>query len=343
MNQGWRVEARRGGWLIAICVSLLTVSAAASAAKRPTPLGRGRLAVEQGYNDNVQQKQGPARQSDFFTTVSGFLRWEDPRARRGLRPAEVTLKIHDREYAALRQFSYFEVQPEGAFAITRDADLVLTYLFSPERILFDEDQERPSYTEHAFTGGLRVAFGAANQGRTQFLFAGVWDTFHGTATDRTAFTPGIAADIRYRFAAPWLPGLGVVPRLGVEYGARKARRDNFNRDVVLVTPGLVLALPRGLAWRFQYERSWRLYSVDTARDTLAQRSNPNFEREDRIEQFHQWLTLPVPVGTGVALGLRYRFRAGVFNVPNRKQPDGRLGVRETFDVHELGVEVSYAF
>ncbi len=86
----------------------------------------------------------------------------------------------------------------------------------------------------------------------------------------------------------------------------------------------------------RYERTLRDYTVGAAKDGEG-KHNRNFGRNDDIQQYQTWLTFPLPVLAGLSLGVRYRFREGVFDQPEREPK------KETFDVHEIGLEVSYAF
>jgi hypothetical protein len=304
------------------------------------PVVTGRMAVEQAYNDNVQQHIGAKREGAFITTLGGQLGWKD--LRRTLLPREFDFNVQGHVYDSLSEFDYVELGPEGIYPLLWGTEWYAGYTFSPRRLLFDEDGDQPFYTEHIFTTGLRGKYLSRKQLRTQLLFEVEWDNFRAPNAGRTAFIPGLLWDARYRFALPLGLPIDWTPRVGVEYAEREARRDNYNRHVVSVEPGFDVRFPGGVMLRFRYERDWRDYTVGSAREAGAHGHNNNdFGRHDDIEEYRGWLAIPLPV-EGLALGLRYRYRDGVFDAPNRKQPDGSRGVHEVFDVHEIGLEISYS-
>lgn len=326
-------------WRMAVMLTLAGLVPATTRAKGLE--WHASVAAEEAYNDNVQQHSAPNRDGDFITTLTAAAGWE--KRPRGWLPSEFTLWTQGHTYQHFGAFDYVEIRPEGSYPLLFNTDFVLGYLFSPRRLLFEEEasDSRVFYREHVLTTGLRGKYGTNKQLRTQLLFRGTWDGYFGVDRDRDAWIPALEWDLGYRFPV-WNSGVDFTPRVGVRYAKRYARRDNFDRDAIHVVPGFDLRLPAGIMIRFRYERVRREYTVDAANDASDQRNN-NFMRLDDYEQFHTGLTIPLPFREGLALRPRYRFRHGVFDEPNRKDAQGHSGVQETFDVHETGLEVLYAF
>ncbi len=319
---------------------MLTLAGFVPAASAKGPEWFGSVAVEQAYNDNVQQETAPNEDGDFITTMTAQVGWE--KRKRGVLPSGFTLWTQGHVYLRFDDFNYVEIRPEGTYPLLWNTDFVLGYLYSPRRLLFEEEATaaRVFYREHAITAGVRGKFGGRKQLRTQLLFRGVWDGYFGEDRERDAWIPELVWGVSYRFAL-WDSRLEFSPRVGVEYAKRYARRDNFDRDVVEIVPGFDVRLPGGIAFRFRYQRVWRDYTVGALRDPDNRRNN-NFGREDAYDQFHTWVVIPLPFRAGLTVRPRYRFRQGVFDEPNRKV-NSHVGVREEFAVSETALEIACAF
>jgi len=305
------------------------------------------LAVEQAYNDNVEQQSGPHAPDDFITSFTGVLDWENQRKRSRL-PKELIVPVQGHIYHNIPDADYFEIAPEVGSPLWWQTDLWLGYRFSPRRRLFDEGNGGGPvlYMENAGTAAVRRRFGQRKQLRAELGFDGEWDDYRQGHHGRDSFTPSLVWDLRYRFWSPGDPNLSVTPRFKLEYGRRHAHADNYDRDELTLSPGFDLQFPLGIGVRFRYERSLRDYTVGSLRADDGAR-NSNYQREDDISQYQTWLVVPLSLVTGLAVGARYRFRSGVYDEPNRKQTDATgnttVGVEEQFDVHEVGLEVSYTF
>jgi hypothetical protein len=328
---------RRGaGWVIALAVFAPDVTA--RAADTAGSSWSGAVRVEQAYNDNVEQQEGTARQGDAITSIGAHIGWTNPRRRRP--PAALSLDVTGHVYADLSDFNYVEIQPEAVVPLWWRTDGIIGYRYSPRRLLFDEDGgDEVFYQDHVVTAGLRRKFGARRQWRSELRFEGEWTDYRSPDDERNAFAPGGVWDLRYRFDP--LAGWTLTPRTDVEYAARDARRENYDRNAVEVGPGLQIERPGGPVLRLRYAHTWRDYTVDAPRGAAGR--NNNYRRDDEYDQVQGWIIVPLPHLAGVSLGARYRYRAGVYDEPNRKAPDGSDGVTTEFDVHEVGLEITYAF
>lgn len=300
----------------------------------------GLVAVEQVYNDNIQQRQGRDREADLITRFAGQLGWKS-RPSRPL-PEEMSLTVAGHLYHQYDSFSYFELRPEASYPLWWRLDLLLAYHFSPRRLLFEEEDagRQIFYSEHAYATGIQRKFGKRRRLRARLLFQGLWQNYREPNDGRDSFTPGLLWDARYRLDLGDPPVLSLVPQLLFEYAARSACRENFDREEYVIGPGMAFELPRDVQLRLRYERSFREYSVDTPR---AESRNGNFDRFDDLHQLQILLGAPLPWHRELAFTLRYRFRHGALDKPNRTGADGSLGLLEHFDVHETGVGMEYRF
>lgn len=340
----WRRNSTAGLRRLALVLAsftLLIVCARVAVAAKAPRFWSGQVAVEQAYNDNVQQENGGLQSGDFITSVSGQLAFNEPK-RKPL-PYRLGMGILGRIYADLPDYSYVEINPEAEVELLPRTDGVIGYWYSPRRLLFEEESNGDNvlYAEHGVSAALQHKLGARKQLRLELGFEGVWDDYRSKDDDRDSFTPALLAEVRYRLT-PAALGFTVTPRFGFEHQWRNAHRDNYDREVAILQPGIDVDLPRGLMLRFRFERYFRDYSVDAAKEDGGRRNN-NFDRHDDIEQYQTWLTAPLPLVERLTAGLRYRFRRGAYDEPNHKTPDGTIGVHHDFDVHEVGVELAYAF
>lgn len=297
--------------------------------------------VEEAYTDNVQQTTGPRREGDWITTMTAYGGYEDLDLLPV--PPEFSLWVQGHVYAQLAQFDYFEIRPQATYPLTSNLEGLVAYLFSPHEVLYDDaaSARAPAYRENAVTAGLRGKFLSYRQLRSQLLFRGEWDGYFGDASERDAFTPQLVWDVSYRFNRPVPYVLELTPRLGMVYQVRTADRANFDRNVVDVGPGFDVLLPWNLALRFRYDWVNRNYTVGAPREENGRRNN-NFDRTDRYDQAQVWCYVPLP-WAGFGVRPRFRFRRGYYDVPNRRNAEGGVGIVEHFDVHEIGLEILYAF
>ncbi len=296
--------------------------------------------IEEAYNDNLQQKPpGPEKSGDFITTMTASAGWE--KRRLGLLPSEFNLLVQGHVYNHIGNFNYVEIRPEGTYPLGFNTDFVLGYLFSPRRMLFEEDTaSNVFYREHVLTAGLRGKYLDRKQLRHEILFRSYSDGYFGKNDGRDAWIPEVAWTVSYRVPL-WGNRVEFAPRVGLAYADRHARRGNYDRTSSAVYTGFDARLPAGCNLRFRYERVHRRYTVPVLRSD-GHRNN-NFQRVDDYDQFHVFLSIPLPWAEGLALRPRYRFRQGVFDSPNKKLSNGHIGAIEAFDVHETGLEVVYAF
>lgn len=307
-------------------------------------LWTGRVAVEQAYNDNVPQEQSPDQVGDWITTGTGQVGWE----RRVPRfvPKEARLTAQGHVYYHLTDFDYFEIEAQTAATLWARVDGLLGYTYSSNQLLYEDSAtgDLIFYKENAMEAGFRRRFGAERRLRLEALFVGEWDDFGAANSGRDAFTAGGLWDARYRMSVDRAPVDEVSPRLTVAYDSRNARSDNYDRDAVTLSPGFEVRFENGMAWRVRYDHVWRDYPVPTARSNGSR--NSNFDRFDELNQVQTWLTFPLP-WDGWSVTPRYRFRDGVYDIPNRKVTTAsgatQVGVREYFTVNELAVEIAYGF
>ena len=327
-----------------MCVALAIGVTASRATAADGNLWTGRVAVEQAYNDNVPQEQSPDQVGDWITTGTGQLSWE----RRVPRfvPKEARLTAQGHVYYFLTDFDYFDLEAQTAATLWQRVDGLLGYTYSSNQLLYEDSAtgDLVFYKENAMEAGFRRRFGTERRLRLEALFVGEWDDFDAANNGRDSFTAGGLWDARYRMSVDWPRVVAFQPRLTVAYDARNANSDNYDRNVVTLSPGFEVQFANGTAWRLRYDHSWRDYTVPT--DRTGGSRNSNFDRFDEINQVQTWFTIRLP-WDGWSVTPRYRFRNGVYDIPNRKvtTPTGatQVGVREYFTVNELAVELAYGF
>lgn len=328
-------------------VSAVVLTSVCSASEGGLAPWHLRAAWEEAYNDNVRQSDGPDTDADVISALGLAVEWDNPKKHSRL-PRAARLGVDGYVYANVSDFNYVEIHPELTYPLPWRVDMELEYVFSPRRLLYDEGgTARPVfYQENELTGTLVRRFGAERRLRAALGCVNQWDDYRDASNPRDSWTPGVVADGRYRLDVPSDFLTAIIPRLTVEYGVRHARRENFDRDELTLSPGIELQGWHGVSARFRYERSMRDYTVGEPNEASGPRNN-NFDREDDINEYQTWLMVPLAFAPGLALGARYRFREGDYDVPNRKviASDGStvIGEVERFDVHEVGLGLVYRF
>lgn len=285
------------------------------------PVG-AQFRLEESYTDNLQQQPGPEAQGDFSTEMLAQLDWLGPWPST---PTSFLVATSGEVYAHADQFDYFQVTAQASARFGR-TDTMLRYAYSPQRLLFTQEDGGPGafYGGNYFEAAVRRRFLDQKRLRLELAFTGEWDDFVPEFDDRDSFNPGAAFGARYDFDP-------VSFRAGVEYEYRDAARDNYQRDKLEVGAGFDVRLPWESLLRFGYERSFRDYTVCCERDA-DNRRNSNFGRNDEIQQYQVALLAPVYFVPDLFARLRFRYRDGDSNFPDRR-----------FTVHEVGFELTYVF
>jgi hypothetical protein len=309
---------------VALLTALLFATPGSARAK-DRPIWEAGLEVEQAYTDNLQSNPAPNRDDDYFLTMTAGLTRERRKVRHSL--AGYSMHVRGRVFYRFPQFNYVELEPGVVYRLVR-TEVLLAYRYTPERILFDSEDDGGSqvfYHENLLRVGVGRRFGAEKRLDVRLFGEAEFRDFRPPDSDRTSFTPSIAASVRYRFDPLFMP------RLGVEYARRDARSENFTRDEIKFFIGAESALPWwGLVVRVRYKRSWKDY---TASEFDGQgEPNSNFGRDDDIKEYEVWLTAPAPFVPGTVVGARYRYQDGDSTQENH-----------VFTRNEIGVGVIYTF
>lgn len=309
--------------LAASCALLLCVSAAV-AGEREEPQWLAEFRFEESFNDNVKTRALGSSQSTTFSTISGRLTREFES--RGLVPDELIAGVKGRAYSDFKNRNSVEFKGEARYKFKPAADLILGYKHVPRKLRIEDALGLTPdvfFAEHNIRGGVQRKFGKAKKWRIRVLVEGAWDEYDEQNSDRDAFTPSAALDLRYR----WVGGL--VPRLKLQYGERDTPRANFERNEVAISGRLNAYLPAGVLMSLRYRRSERDYTVATAFGPAG--INSNFGRKDEIDQYDVSFRVPVSFVDGLILSARYKYRHS-----------DSTRVRRNYDVHEVGLGIMYA-
>lgn len=301
-------------------LALLALAGAAAAKDRPPAEWQGSLDVEEAWTDNLQSKPPPGKDEDWFTTFTAVVDRDQSKTRYTL--SNIGAFVRGRVYARFPKFNYTELEGHAAFRLER-TELLASYRYTPERLLFDEEDDGGPdvfYVGNLLRAGAARRFGAVKEWDVRLLGLADWRSFVPPDGGRSSFEPGVLGDVRYN---RWRL---FMPRLGLEYGSRDAVDNNYSRNDIKLTVGAQSLLPWwDLVLRGRYRSAWRDY---TAPGPVSVNSNAG--RNDTVQTWECGLFVPILPVPGLQVGLRYTYQDGASTDPDH-----------VFTSNEVGLSVTY--
>jgi hypothetical protein len=300
----------------------VALAAVAAAGDKPPSQWRAEGELEETWTDNLSSNPAPNRDADWFSTFTVSGNYERPKRRYTL--ANVGGFVRGLVFARFPEFNYAVLETHAVVRLDQ-THLFGSYRFTPERLLFDNEDDGGSgvfYREQVLRVGPTRRFGADREWDVRLLGEAEWRDFQPPNGDRTSFTPAVLADLRY------LRTPRFMPRLGLEYGVRNARADNYSRDSFKCSIGAQSLLPWwDLTARGRFRYTWHDY---TAPGPVSVNSNAG--RDDNVYTVELWLGLPIAPVPGLLVSMRYSYQDGLSSDPDH-----------VFTRNEVSLGIAYGY